>query len=230
MTTFTYKIIRIPDAPSNLPVLVVTPGFSETSSRTTTQVVLDNYMSIPNLYQKYKMIVIIECYPASFKNRAITAYQAAQLPRSEDDPHPEDINYQILALEVIDWLFTLDNDLNLNINRIHLMGKCAGSSLAQFIVQESEGDQVSLYYQKKTILIEKLILNVPACRNPELLLNYDIPLLCAWQADDQQVFTWGPISKDYMRYADIFNNRTDVTLVTFPGNQHEIPVGIFHLL
>lgn len=222
MSLFIPKIIQIDSGDSSLPVLVVTTSFSERSSRATTQVVIDNYMSIPDLNQKYKMIVIIECYPDSFKDRATAAYKAAQLPRSEEDPNPEDINYQILTLKVITWLFTLDLD------RIHLMGKCAGASLAQFIVQES--DNGDLHYQGKKMSIEKLILNVPACRTPELLLNYSIPLLCAWQADDQQKFTWSPISKDPERYAKIFENRPDVTLVTFPGNQHEIPVGMFLLL
>jgi hypothetical protein len=226
MTTFIPKIIQIDGADSTLPVLVVTTSFSERSSRATTQVVIDNYISIPYLNQKYKMIIIIECYPTSFKDRAAAAYNAAQLSQSED-PHPEDINYQILALEVIDWLFTL------NLDRIHLLGKCAGASLAQFIVQESKdlnSNKVFIHCQGKTISIGKLILTVPASRTPELLLDYHIPLICAWQMNDPQVFTWGPISEDLERYAKIFKNKTNVTLVTFPGDQHEIPVEVFLLL
>ena len=220
MTTIVPRIIEIEGADSSLPVLVVTTSFSEKSSTASTQVVLDNYLLIPNLNQKYKRIVIIERYPASFKERATEAFKASEFPRSEEDPHPEDINYQILALEVIDWLFTLGFD------RIHLMGKCAGASLAQFIVQECEnGDQI-LHHEGKTISIERLILCVPGCRTPELLLNHPVPLLCVWQKDDPQEFTWGHISKDPERYAKIFCRSNDI-LKTFPGNQHEIPVEVF---
>jgi len=224
MTTIVPRIIEIECADSSLPVLIVTTSFSEKSSTASTQVVLDNYKSsIPDLNQKYKRIVIIERYPASFKERATEAFKASELPRSEEDPHPEDINYQILALEVIDWLFTLGLD------RIHLMGKCAGASLAQFIVQECEnGDQI-LHHDGKTISIERLILCVPGCRTPELLLNYPIPLLCVWQADDQQGFSWGHISEDPEQYAKIFSRSNDI-LKTFPGCQHEIPVEVFSLL
>jgi len=216
-----FRSIDIEGADTNLPVLVVTTSFSEKSSLATTKVIVDNYLSIFNLKEKYKRIVIIERYPASFKERATTAYNAAQLPRSEEDFHPEDVNYQVLALEVISWLFTLGLDC------IHIMGKCAGSELAKFIVQESDYDQL-LHHEGKTISIEKLILCVPGCRTPELLLNHPVPLLCVWQKDDPQEFTWGPIREDPERYAKIF--RDHATLVTFPGCQHEIPVEVFSLL
>jgi hypothetical protein len=229
MTSIVPCIIEVEGADPKLPVLVVTTSFSEKSSKASTKVVVDNYQQIPDLNQKYRKIVIIQQYPASFTERANLAFQAfeaSQQIRSEEDPHPEDINYQILALEVIDWLFTMD------LKKIHLLGKCAGASLAQFIVQEGESidDHVLLHRNGNTISIEKLILAVPACRTPELLLNYNLPVHCTWQRDDSQEFSWGPITEDPLHYAKIFQGIIRYSSSVFEGCEHEIPVGLFVLL
>jgi hypothetical protein len=221
------------DADPELPIFLATPSFSYESSEASTKVILENYQNIPNLYKKFRAIAIIMNYPKSFKERAKIAYDSSIVPRSDEDLHPEDVNYQILALEIISWMFSR------GYKRIHLMGKCAGASLAQYIVQEgtpviNHGDKNNCILLKnglQEIYIEELILVGPACRTPEKLLMYSsIPILCVWQEHDPKIFTWGAISEDPARYEIIFKNSPNVTLKTLSGNEHEIPSGLFELL
>ena len=214
-------VIDIPGADAGLPSLVVITSFSLDSSLATTNVVENNYNRIPDLVTKYRKIVIIRRYPSYFKKRATDAFNAAV---EQGNPELEDITYSELAEEVITCL------MSLGLGRIHLMGKCAGASLVQFIVQSCDAPTPVLVRGDQTVSIEKLIPCVPACRAPEGLLPYMIPMLFAWQRGDTRQFTWGVCCKDEQRYSGIFTNGDLHELYGSPGTDHEVPVKVFCLL
>jgi hypothetical protein len=177
---------------------------------------MDNHNNIPNIGGNYSGGMAIRTYPPCYKSSSVIAWKESH---NGTNLNAEDENYDRMAKKVVDLMFSR------NIERVHLVAKCAGAAVVMKILQMS--DNGLLTRDGKQMVIENLILCVPALEEPERLLPYTMPMFFAWQDEDETRFDWGMCRDDCVRYATTFDGIDGKRCKSYPGREHEIPVGIF---
>jgi len=191
--------------------LVVLGGFSHSSITKTENIITDpnNFIHLNN---KYKEILIIY-YPIEFKEEQVKIYNESTV---NGDYLPEiDMNKKF-------GLYINELLLQLNLNNVHLLGKCAGGGLA-----------IQTFIQNPKIF-SKLILCVPASPNNIQDIKDIIGLdskqfLFVWNSKDEFQFHWGACISERIKYENSSkeNKLMNTTFVTTDSHLHDVPLELF---